>query len=70
MTSQYTIEKAAGIDQEVAKYMMNSNSAAAKNAMALLKLCVDGFDHASFGLLTSTVAECKIEIETEKLGLT
>lgn len=62
MASQAQIESAAGIDKEVAKYMMAGGSQAAKLAMSTLKLCVSRFEPGAFGLLKAAVADCKREM--------
>jgi len=62
MPSQYQIEKAAGIDETVAKYMMSRCSPAARSAMGLLRMLVDFFEPAGFELLKAAVADCRKEI--------
>jgi hypothetical protein len=62
MPTQYQIEKAAGIDGPVAQHMMAEKTPAARNAMSLLKMCVDRFENGAFGLLKASVDECKREL--------
>lgn len=62
MITQAQIEKAAGIDKEVAQYMMTKNNHLAKNAMNLLKLCVSRYEDIAFTLLKEAVKDIKKEL--------
>lgn len=64
--NQYQIEQYVGIDNETAIYMMKKETSAAKNAMSLLKMCVDFFESGSLALLQEAVNECKKEIKEGK----
>lgn len=66
MITQAQIEKAAGIDKEVAKYMMIQSDHLAKNAMNLLNLCVSRYENIAFTLLKEAVKEIKKEINKTK----
>lgn len=65
--NQRSIEDIAGIDQDVAKHMMNQQTSAARNAMNLLKMCVDFYEPCVMGLLKQAVIDCKKEINSEVL---
>lgn len=56
--NQAAIEKAAGIDHSVAKYMMESGTVQAKTAMDLLRLCVAHPDRPTLALLQAAVLDC------------
>ncbi|EIM39524.1 hypothetical protein HADU_06744 [Acinetobacter sp. HA] len=60
--NQFQIEQYAGIDQAVAKHMMHSRTAKAKNAMSLLKMCVSLPENCALTLLKEAVADCKKEM--------
>lgn len=62
--NQYQIEKAAGIDQSIARHMMARKTPAACNAMGLLQMQVACYDSAGFALLQEAVKECRKEITT------
>lgn len=59
--NQFQIEQAAGITPEIAQHMMNMATPAAKNAMSLLRMCVDFCEPCSLELLKQAVADCKKE---------
>lgn len=61
--NQFQIENAAGIDERVAAYMMKRETCAARTAMDCLQLCVNRFEHCSFGILKQAVNECKREMK-------
>ena len=60
--NQSQIEQHVGIDADVAKFMMYSNTDQAKNAMNLLSMAVKLPESGVLGLLTEAVKECKIEM--------
>lgn len=66
MITQYQIEQAAGIDNRIAKHMMEEKTAAARVAMSALKLCMSRFEQCAFGILKAAVADCKKEISEIK----
>lgn len=61
--NQSQIEQAAGINKDVAQYMMKMSTPAAKSAMSLLKMCVDFCEPCSLELLKQAVIDCKKELE-------
>ncbi len=62
MPSQAQIEKAAGIDEAIATYMMARQTPAANNAMELLRMQVTAYEPAGFALLQAAVDDCRKEI--------
>jgi hypothetical protein len=63
MPTQAQIENAAGIDAKTATFIMKQETARAKSAMSLLKMCVDCFEQGAFALLKEAVKDCKKEME-------
>lgn len=61
--NQYQIEKHCGIDAEVAKHMMSGVTSHSKNAMNLLRMCVNFCEPCSLELLKEAVADCKKEMK-------
>lgn len=55
--TQARIEKAAGIDASLAEALNRSRSRKADQVRSLLKMCVDRFEQAAFGLLCAAVAD-------------
>lgn len=55
---QCMIENKAGINKEVANYMMTAGTQQAKNAMSLLKMAVDRYEECAMTLLTEAVKDC------------
>lgn len=66
MSHQAAIEQKAGINQEIAIYMMSANTKKANQAMSLLKMVVDHYDEPSMALLEEAVKECAQEMEESK----
>lgn len=66
MSRQAAIEQKAGINQEVAIYIMRANTEKSKHVMNLLKMVVDHYDEPSMALLEEAVKECKQEMESRK----
>jgi hypothetical protein len=62
VVNQRAIEDAAGIDANVARHMMKRKTAAARNAMELLEMCVDCFEGGAFALLKCAVTDCRKEM--------
>lgn len=63
MPTQYQIEQRAGItDTEIAKYLMEGNTSAARNAIGLLKMQCDHYEEKGFALLQEAVKECRREM--------
>lgn len=59
---QVQIEKYAGIDPEVAQYMMNSGTEKASHAMGLLKMAISLPEIGVLTLLKLAVEECKADM--------
>lgn len=67
MPSQYQIEQRAGItDMEIAKYLMDSKTNAARNAIGLLQMMCSYYEENGFALLQEAVKECRREMAKEK----
>lgn len=62
---QAQIEKYAGINEEVARYMMNSETTSARNAMGLLSIAVSLPDACTIKLLKEAVKDCKKDMKNE-----
>lgn len=63
MPTQYQIEQRAGItDTEIAKYLMDGKTVAARNAIGLLKMQCDYYEENGFALLEEAVKECRREM--------
>lgn len=63
--NQAQIEAYAGIDKDVANFMMHSGTKNAKNAMSLLSMCVSLPENCSLTLLKEAVSDCKKEMNKE-----
>ena len=59
--NQRSIENAVGIDDDVAKYMMEQKTDSARNAMSLLQMQTNSYDPCGFELLKASVRDCKKE---------
>ena len=64
MPTQRQIEAAAGIDKEVAEYMMAQRTYEARNAMALLRMQCNHYEPHGFALLQEAVKACRADIAT------
>jgi len=67
MPTQKQIEVAAGIDQEIAGYMMAQRTYEACNAMALLQMQCDYYEPQGFALLKDAVSACRADLAASKL---
>lgn len=69
MPAQYQIEQAAGItDTALATYMMAGQSAAARNALALLQMQCACYEPGGFALLQEVVRECRRQMKEGSEG--
>lgn len=56
---QAAIEREAGIDETVARFMMSSDDPRAQQAMSLLRMAVDRYEHGVAALLKCAVDDCR-----------
>ncbi len=59
---QAQIEHAAGIDEDIAAAMMRRETPAARSAMDLLWIQVQGYDPSGFALLQDAVRQVRQEV--------